>query len=107
MASQYPTRSLIEGVGVPVARGNVASGSSLPIEAEPARPRRGSRTIIREVVTYSPQKLDGSRPHRGNCDASESRWIILDPAVLRWMCNGPQLCADTRLIRNTLSHEGL
>ena len=80
------TRSLVEGIGVAIVRGDFAIGNSLPTEAELAEKYRVSRTVTREAIKMLTAKgLVQAWPRRGTIVRQESDWNLFDADVLAWL----------------------
>ena len=80
------TRSLVEGIGGAIVRGDFAIGNSLPTEAELAEKYRVSRTVTREAIKMLTAKgLVQAWPRRGTIVQKESDWNLFDADVLAWL----------------------
>lgn len=92
---RIPRRSLhreaVESLGPRIVRGEIAEGSTLPIEAELGEELDVSRTVVREAVrVLAAKRLVSTRPRTGTRVLPRSDWDILDHDVLRWIVDsGP------------------
>lgn len=85
-ASGNVTRSLVEGIGGAIVRGDFAIGLSLPTEAELSEKYKVSRTVTREAIKMLTAKgLVLSWPRRGTIVQNESNWSLFDADVLSWL----------------------
>lgn len=86
ISSGNVTRSLVEGIGGAIVRGDFTIGNSLPTEAELAEKYRVSRTVTREAIKMLTAKgLVQAWPRRGTIVRQESDWNLFDADVLAWL----------------------
>lgn len=72
--------------GAQIVRGDYASGSALPAEAELCKTYELSRATLREVVkVLAAKKLINVLQHRGLSVMPKEKWNYLDSDVLRWV----------------------
>src|SRR5260370_7121313 len=79
-------------VGISIVRGDVGAGETLPSEMQICEMMDVSRTVVREVIrTLTGKGLVESRPKSGTRVRPPQKWNQLDPDVLRWRLETPDM----------------
>lgn len=80
--------SVADQLGEAIVAGRFAVGEILPSEARLRDEFSVSRSVLREAIKILEVKgFLAARPKRGTWVQPKAAWDLLDPGVLRWLCN--------------------
>lgn len=79
----------IDKIGQDIVSGRLSSEAQLPNETEWCEKLEISRSVLREALrVLVSKKLITIRARTGGRIRPRSDWSVLDPDILRWLCNG-------------------
>jgi len=91
MSKEKLADSVLEHLGMEIARGTFPVGAALPTEPELMEALGVGRSSVREAVrALSSRGMVDTAPRRGTVVAPREHWNTLNREVMRWMMSSPE-----------------